>query len=123
MLAVETAVPSHRRIHYDPNENKKLLNMSLDLIDERRKKAALKAEAHKWRIATQYNSEVKHHSLKESDLVLKTTISQTGGVDPIWEGPYFIHKDLGNEVFNLNIVYGAIFGKVWNANNLYRYFT
>jgi len=50
MLPVETIVPSHRRIHYNPEENEVLLNISLDLIEERRNEAALKAVAHKQKI-------------------------------------------------------------------------
>ena len=68
MLPVETIVPSHRRIHYNPEENEELLLMSLDLIEERRNDAALKAAAHKQKVAALYNSKVKHRSLQEGIL-------------------------------------------------------
>jgi len=42
MLSVKTIVPSYRRIHCNPKENKVLLNMLLDLIEERKNEAALK---------------------------------------------------------------------------------
>ena len=71
MLPVEMVVTSHRMIHYDPEENEELLGISLDLIEEKRNDASLKAAAHRQKIAKYYNSRVKACSLQEGDLVLK----------------------------------------------------
>ena len=51
MIPVETEVPSHRRIHFDQNENEKLQLEALDLLDERREEARLRIAAHQQRIA------------------------------------------------------------------------
>ena len=104
MLHVETVIPSHRRIHYDPEENENLLNVSLDLIEERRNDAALKAAAHRQKVARQYNSKVKARALKEGDLVLKRVFPRPGALDPAWEGPYVVHKDLHNGAYILATV-------------------
>jgi len=109
MLPVETIVPSHRRIHHNPEKNEVLVNMSLDLIKERRNEAALKAAAHKQKIARQYNSTVKHRAFKEGDLVLKRVFPRPNALDPMWEGPYAIHKDLHNGAYILSTVDGEVF--------------
>ena len=123
MLPVETAIPSHRRIHYNPEENEILLNMSLDLIEERRNDAALKAAAHKQKVAKQYNAKIRHHPLEEGDLVLKRVFPRPGALDPLWEGPFVIHKNLHNGAYILSTVDGEIFRRAWNAQHLRRYFT
>ena len=78
ILPIETVIPLHRRIHYNPEENENLLNVSLDLIEERRNDAALKAAAHRQKVARQYNSKVKARALKEGDLVLKRVFPGRG---------------------------------------------
>ena len=123
MLPVETIVPSHRRIHYNPEENEELLLMSLDLIEERRNDAALKAAAHKQKVAALYNSKVKHRSLQEGDLVLRRIFPRPGALDPIWDGPYVIHKDLHNGAYILSTVDGEVFQRAWNIQHLRRYFS
>ena len=123
MLPVETIVPSHRRIHYNPEENEELLLMSLDLIEERRNDAALKAAAHKQKVAALYNSKVKHRSLQEGDLVLRRIFPRPGALDPIWDGPYVIHKDLHNGAYILSTVDGEVFQRAWNIRHLRRYFS
>jgi len=106
MPPVDTIVPSHRRIHYNAEENEVLLNMSLDLIEERRNESALKAAAHKQKMTQQYNSTVRHRAFKEGDLVLKRVFPQPGVLDPMWEGPYAIHKDLRNGAYILLTIDG-----------------
>ena len=123
MLPVETVVPSHRRIHYDPEENEKLLSESLDLIEEKRNDASLNAAAHRHKISKHYNSKVKARSLHEGDLVLKRVFPRPGALDPTWEGPFVVHKDLHNGAYILSTVDGEIFRKAWNLQHLRRYFT
>ena len=123
MLPVEIVVPSHRRIHYNPEENEELRHIPLDLIGERRNDAALKAAARKQKVAAYYNSKVKHRSLQEGDLVLKRIFPRPEALDPIWDGPYVIHKDLHNRAYILLTVDGEVFQRAWNIQNLHRYFS
>jgi len=123
MLPVETIVPSHRRIHYNPKENEVLRNVSLDLIEEWRNEAALKAASHKQKIAWQYNSTMRHRAFNEGDLVLKRIFPRLSALDPMWEGPYAIHKDLRNGAYLLSTVDREVFKKAWNAQHLFHYFS
>jgi len=51
MLSVKIIIPSHQRIHYNPEKNEVLHNISLDIIEERRNEVAPKAAAYKQKIA------------------------------------------------------------------------
>ena len=45
MVPVEVDVPTHRRLGFDPEDNRELMNASLDLIEEKRTAAELRMAA------------------------------------------------------------------------------
>jgi len=81
-LPVETVIPSRWRIQYEPEENEVFVNMSVDLVEERRNESALKSSSHKQKFAGQYDSKVKEGALEEGDLVPKHVFPWSGALDP-----------------------------------------
>lgn len=59
VISVEMEVHSHRVTYYDPKTNAIILAESLDLLDERREEADLRAAAYRSRVARMYNAKVR----------------------------------------------------------------
>ena len=123
MIPVETKVPSHRRIHFNQDENEKLQLEALDLLDERREEARLRIAAHQQRIARHFNSKVRQRSFEVGDLVPKRIMTAIGVFGPNWEGPYVIGAKLLDGAFKLTTVEGEPIPRAWNSNLLRPYFT
>jgi len=77
MIPVELEVPTHRRIHFNQEQNEWLLLEELDRLDEKRQEAELRIAAHQQRIARHFNSKVRHRSFKVGHLVLKKIMTAT----------------------------------------------
>ena len=71
VIPVELEVPSHRVAYYDPLTNKALLLESLDMIEEKRDDADLRASRHRHQVARYYDQKVRFKTFEPGDLVLK----------------------------------------------------
>lgn len=58
-MLVEIGVTSHRTANFDPKNNEAGLRNNLDLLEDKRDKAALRVVAYKQKMAKYYNSQVK----------------------------------------------------------------
>ena len=59
MVPVEVGMSSHRRISYDQQQNKVLMENALDLLEEKRELAKLRIASYQQRATRYYNSKVK----------------------------------------------------------------
>ena len=123
MLPIEVDVPTHRRISYDLEQNNELLSTSLDFLDEKRNEAELRMAAYQRRVACYYNSRVRPVQFKEGDLVLRKIFPKGGALDPKWEDPYIIKKNLGTGAYHIMNEEGEVYKHSWNAEHLRPYFT
>ena len=71
VIPVELEIPSHQTIYYDPMTNNEHLLESLDMVEEKRDEADLRALRHKQQIARYYNIRVRVRTFEPGDLVLK----------------------------------------------------
>ena len=123
VLPIELKLHSHRVTYFDPRTNQDLLLGSLDLLEEKRNEAEVRAAAQQLRVARYYNSRVRQKDLNIGDLVLKRVFPPPTGLSPRWEGPYVIQRKLINGTFKLATVDGAELPRAWNSEHIHRSFT
>ena len=85
----------------DSNEERRL---NLDLLDEVREEARVKAEAVKRRIERRYNSKVMPRQFREGNLVMRKAhqYEMKNKLSPKWTGPFRITEELGNDMMRIN---------------------
>ncbi|GJX90907.1 reverse transcriptase domain-containing protein [Tanacetum coccineum] len=96
VIPAEIGMPTLRIAEVDLVLNNEALGINLDLLEERREEAAIRAAKSKARMEKYYNSKVKNTSFKPGDLVYcNNDASHTedrGKLGPKWEGPYESHR-------------------------------
>lgn len=78
----------------------------LDMIEERRERAAVRIQNYQQAAARYYDSNVRGRSFSVGDLVLRKVFDGTkekgaGKLGTRWEGPYKIIKEVRNGVYEL----------------------
>ena len=91
--------------------------MNLDLIDEAREEAKIKAEAVKRRMERQYCSKVKLRQFQVGDLVMRKAhpYELENKLSPEWTGPFRVTKAKGNGSYKLDTLEGSPIPRSWNA--------
>ena len=90
----------------ESNEERRV---NLDLLDEAREEARIKAEAVKRRVERQYNSKVKPRHFQIGDLVMRKAhpYELENKLSPKWSGPFRIAEAKGNGSYNLETLEGV----------------
>nr|GEV05971.1 reverse transcriptase domain-containing protein [Tanacetum cinerariifolium] len=113
-----------RTAEVDMIKNDEALEINLDLLEEKREKAAIQEAKSKAIMEKYYNSKVRSTSFKPGDLVYRSNdASRTKEVEklgPKWEGPYEIIEALGNGAYKLRDRDGKQLSRTWNVRNLKR---
>nr|GEU56421.1 reverse transcriptase domain-containing protein [Tanacetum cinerariifolium] len=85
--------------------NNEALEINLDLLEERREKAAIREAKSKIKMEKYYNSKVRNTSFKPGDLVYRNNdssrVEDTWKLGPKWEGPYEVMETLGKAAYKL----------------------
>lgn len=94
----------------------------MNLIEEKRDRAAAHAAMYKRKMAKAYNSRVCPRIFQVGDLVLRKVEATrpVGKLDPNWEGPYKIVEIL--RAYRLRHLDGREVPQTWNATNLKKYY-
>ena len=92
--------PTLRTSLFTPNNNDKLLERSLDLVDERREAAMVQLAYYQQKLKQRYDTGVRARPLAPSDLVLRKVVSTAknpswGKLGPNWDEPYHITSVAG----------------------------
>ena len=74
-----------------------------------------------------YDANIKLKALTPGDLVLRKVVGATknptwGKLGPNWEGPYYITSEAGIEAYFLEDLEKHVIPRLWNVNNLKRYY-
>ncbi|GJX96254.1 reverse transcriptase domain-containing protein [Tanacetum coccineum] len=93
VIPVEVRMSTYRTTLVDAMHNDEELRLNLDLLEERRKRAAI----------------------REAKAKLKMTKGKLG---PKWEGPYEVTKALGDGAYKLRSMDGTVLPRTWNIANL-----
>ncbi|KAK3033680.1 hypothetical protein RJ639_034559 [Escallonia herrerae] len=93
LIPIKIGLPSLHLTTYDPIQNAEALRANLDLLDERRKQAAMRLAAYQHRVSKFYDQRVRPRMFRVGDLVLRRIEAfaprdAIGKLAPNWEGPY-----------------------------------
>ena len=97
MIPVEIPESSPRFQNFVAEESNKERRVNLDLLDEAREEARIKAEAVKRRVERQYSSKVKPRQFQIGDLVMRKVhpYELENKLSPKWTGPFRITEAKG----------------------------
>ncbi|XP_068476206.1 uncharacterized protein [Phaseolus vulgaris] len=125
MIPVEIHESSPRFLSFVAEESNEERKVNLDLLDEAREEARIKAEAVKRRAEHQYNSKVKLRQFQVGDLVMRKAhpYELENKLSPKWTGPFKVTEAKGNGSYNLKTLEGGPIPRSWNAANLKFYFS
>ena len=123
IIPIETGFPTLRTQMFNPNDNDKLLERSLDLIKERRQNAMVQLAYYQHKLKQGYNTRVKLRPLEPGDFVLRKVLGMAknlawGKLRPNWEGSYQITSLAGIGVYFLEDLDEYVIPRPWNVNNL-----
>ena len=90
VIPVEIGINTLRISHYDSQQNKSNLNANLDLLEEIREDANVKATARQRSVAQHFNKRVKARLFEKGDLVLRNCqasrpVGEQIKLSPTWE--------------------------------------
>ncbi|XP_073138017.1 uncharacterized protein [Henckelia pumila] len=123
IFPVEIGQPSARiKAYEDTDEGARA--QELDLIEERREKAARRMEAYRARVMRAYNQKVRPREFQEGEFVLKRVnpAGEVGKLDARWEGPYELIRKVGANTWYLQDDQRRPLKRLWNALHLKKYF-
>jgi len=125
MVPVEIHKSSPRFLSFVTEESNEERRVNLDLLDEAREEARIKAEAVKRRVEHQYSSKVKPRQFQVADLVMRKAhpYELENKLSPKWTGPFRVTEAKGNGSYKLETLEGDPIPRSWNAANLKFYFS
>ena len=100
VIPLETGFPTLRTSLFNPDNNNRLLEKSLDLVEERREAIMVQLAYYQQKLKQGHNTSVRARPLAPDDLVLRKVVGTTknpswGKLRPNWEGPYYITSVAG----------------------------
>ena len=106
MIPLETGFPTLRTSLFTPDNNDRLSERSLDLVDERRKVAMVQLAYYQQKLKQGYDTCVKVRPLAPGDLVLRKVVSTAKNpsweiLRSNWEGSYRITSVAGISAYFL----------------------
>ncbi|GJZ57296.1 reverse transcriptase domain-containing protein [Tanacetum coccineum] len=122
VIQSEIGMPTFKTVEVDVAENDEVLEINLDLIEEKREQAAIREAKSKRQMEKYYNTKVRNTSFKPGDLVYRSNeasrVEDTGKLGPKWEGPYEVAEALGKGSYKLKDRDGRELLRTWNVCNL-----
>nr|GEY73852.1 reverse transcriptase domain-containing protein [Tanacetum cinerariifolium] len=105
MILVEIGMPTLRTAEVNMIKNDEVLEINLDLLEERREQEAIQEAKSKAKMEKYYNARVRNTSFKPRDLVYWNNDARhaedEGKLGPKWEGPYEVMEALGKGAYKL----------------------
>ncbi|GJZ75122.1 reverse transcriptase domain-containing protein [Tanacetum coccineum] len=106
VIPVEIGMPSIRCEEVNQAENNKGLLLNLDILEERREKAAVSEARSKAKMEKYYNAKVRSISFRSGDFVYRSNdashAKESENLGPKWEGPYEVVEALGKGAYKLS---------------------
>ena len=98
--------------------------MNLDLLDEVREQARVKAEAQR-RVEQKQRSKLRPRQFQVVDLVMRKAhpYQLKNKVSPKWTDPFRVVEALENGAYRLETLKGGAIPRTWNGVNLKFYFS
>ena len=127
VIPIETGFPTLRTQTFNPNDNDRLLERSLDLLEKRRENAMVQLAYYQHKLKQGYDARVKLRPLEPGDLVLRKVLDTTknpawGKLGPNWKEPYRITSLACIGAYFLEDLDEHVVPRPWNVNNLRKYY-
>nr|GEV21456.1 reverse transcriptase domain-containing protein [Tanacetum cinerariifolium] len=117
-------MPTYRTAAMDTVHNDEELRLNLDLLKERRERAAIREAKAKLKMTKYYNARVRGVTFRPGDFVYRSNNAShavdEGKLGPKWEGPYEVTEALGYGAYKLRCTDGMVLPRTWNVANLIR---
>jgi len=125
MIFVESQESSPRFQNFVAEESNKERRVNLDLLDEVREEARIKAEPLERRVEHKYNSKLRPRQFQVADLVMRKAhpYQLENKLSPKWTGPFCVTEALGSGAYKLETMEGGAIPRTWNEANLKFYFS
>ena len=106
-------------------DSKEERKVNLNLLDEVREEARIKAKALKRKVQYKYNSKLRPRQFQVTDLVMQKAhpYQLENKLSPKWTGPFRVSELPGNEAYKLETLEGETIPRTWNGENLKFYFS
>ena len=113
VIPLETGFPTLRTSLFNPDNNNRLLEKSLDLVEERREAIMVQLAYYQQKLKQGHDTSVRARPLAPDDLVLRKVVGTTknpswGKLRPNWEGPYYITSVAGIGAYFLEDLNGTV---------------
>nr|GEW91726.1 reverse transcriptase domain-containing protein [Tanacetum cinerariifolium] len=122
VIPAEIGMPTYRTAAVDVVHNNEELRLNLDMLEERRERAAIREAKAKLKMTKYYNARIRGVTFRPGDFVyLSNDVSHAvdgGKLGPKWEGPYEVTEALGNRAYKLRSMDGTVIPRTWNIANL-----
>jgi len=125
MILIEIQESSPRFQNFVAQASNEERKVNLDLLDEVREEARIKAEALKRKVEYRYNSKLRPRQFQVVDLVMRKAhpYQLENKLSPKWTGPFSVTEALGNGAYRLKTLEGGAIPRTWNVTNLKFYFS
>ncbi|GJU72805.1 reverse transcriptase domain-containing protein [Tanacetum coccineum] len=122
VIPAEIGMPTYRTAVVDVVHNDEELRLNLDLLEERRERAAIREAKAKSNMTKYYNARVRGVTFRPGDFVYRSNDASHavdgGKLGPKWEGPYEVTEALGDGAYKLRSTDGTVLPRTWNIANL-----
>ncbi|GKA21100.1 reverse transcriptase domain-containing protein [Tanacetum coccineum] len=122
VILAEIGMPTYRTAVVDVAHNDEELRLNLDLLEERRERAAIREAKAKLKMTKYYNARVCGVTFRPRDFVYHGNDASHavdgGKLGPKWEGPYEVTEALGDGAYRLRSMDGMVLPRTWNIANL-----
>ncbi|GJS43615.1 reverse transcriptase domain-containing protein [Tanacetum coccineum] len=126
VIPVKIGMPSLRCVEVNQAEIDEGILLNLDILEERREKAAVREAKSKARMEKYYNAKVRSISFRPGDFVYRSNeashAKESGKLGLKWEGLYKVIEALGKGAYKLRNSNGDILPRTWNVQDLKRYY-
>ncbi|GKB98162.1 reverse transcriptase domain-containing protein [Tanacetum coccineum] len=122
VIPVEIGMPSLRCAEVNQAENDGGLLLNLDILEERREKAAVREAKSKAKVEKYYNARVRSTTFCPGEFVYHSNeasnVKNIGKLGPKWKGPYEVVEALEKGAYKLRNGSGDILPCTWNIKDL-----
>ena len=113
VIPLETGFPTLRTSLFNPDNNNRLLEKSLDLVEEQREAVMVQLAYYQQKLKQGHDTSVRARPLATDNLVLRKVVGTTknpswGKLGPNWEGPYYITSVAGIGAYFLEDLNGTV---------------
>ena len=127
MLPIEVGSPSYRVITFEESANEEGIRTNLELVEEVRDQAVQRMEKYKEKTRAYFSKHTRVKNFQPGDLVLRDVAASdptnTGKLQPNWEGPYRVVEVLRPGTYKLGHLDGSEVPNTWHGLRLRKFYT